>query len=40
VGTEPMIVAEVTETAVASLGLREGMHVYAAFKATGVQTYS
>jgi molybdopterin-binding protein len=40
VGTEPLIVAEVTETAVESLGLREGMLVYAAFKATGVQTYS
>jgi molybdate transport system ATP-binding protein len=39
VGTEPLIVAEVTETAVESLGLREGMLVHAAFKATGVQTY-
>ena len=40
VSTEPLIVAEVTEAAVDSLGLREGMLVYAAFKATGVQTYS
>ncbi len=40
VGTEPLIVAEVTDAAVASLGLREGMLVYAAFKATGVQTYT
>jgi molybdate transport system ATP-binding protein len=40
IGTEPLIVAEVTEAAVDSLGLREGMLVYAAFKATGVQTYS
>jgi molybdate transport system ATP-binding protein len=39
-GTEPMLVAEVTEAAVSALGLREGMQVYAAFKATGVQTYS
>jgi len=33
-------VSEVTEPAVASLGLVEGMVVYAAFKATGVRTYS
>ncbi len=40
VGTDPPLVAEVTEAAVASLGLHEGLPVYAAFKATGVQTYS
>jgi molybdate transport system ATP-binding protein len=39
-GTEPLLVAEVTEAAVSSLGLREGVPVYATFKATGVQTYS
>lgn len=39
-GTEPMLVAEVTDGAVAALGLKEGMTVYAAFKATGVTTYT
>ena len=39
-GTDPMLVAEVTDAAVASLGLREGTMVHAAFKATGVTTYS
>jgi molybdopterin-binding protein len=34
--TKPMLVAEVTPEAVASLSLREGTRVYAAFKATGV----
>ncbi len=38
-GTDPPLVAEVTEAAIAALGLREGMLVYAAFKATGVSTY-
>ncbi|HKT59235.1 MAG TPA: ABC transporter ATP-binding protein [Gemmatimonadales bacterium] len=35
----PALVVEVTRDAVASLGLREGMRVHAAFKATGVQVY-
>ena len=35
----PSLVVEVTRDAVASLGLREGMRVHAAFKATGVQVY-
>ena len=39
-GTQPPLVSEVTEAAVASLGLTEGAVVYAAFKATGVRTYS
>jgi molybdopterin-binding protein len=39
-GSQPPLVSEVTEPAVASLGLVEGMVVYAAFKATGVRTYS
>ena len=38
-GTDPMLVAEVTDAAVAALGLKEGLLVYAAFKATGVATY-
>jgi molybdate transport system ATP-binding protein len=38
-GTEPVLVAEVTREAVAALALREGMVVYASFKATGVRTY-
>jgi molybdate transport system ATP-binding protein len=38
--TKPMLVAEVTPEAVASLSLREGTRVYAAFKATGVHIYS
>jgi molybdate transport system ATP-binding protein len=36
----PSLVVEVTRDAVASLELREGMHVHAAFKATGVRVYS
>jgi molybdate transport system ATP-binding protein len=36
----PMLVVEVTREAVASLELREGMRLYAAFKATGVRVYS
>ena len=39
-GTTPPLVAEVTREAVAALELREGMVVYAGFKATGVRTYS
>ena len=38
--TRPMLVAEVTREAVAALSLREGMRVYAAFKATGVQLHA
>ena len=38
-GTRPPLVAEVTREAVAGLGLREGMVVYASFKATGIRTY-
>jgi molybdate transport system ATP-binding protein len=38
-GTRPPLVAEVTPEAVASLGLAEGMSVYASFKATGVRSY-
>jgi molybdopterin-binding protein len=37
--TKPPLVAEVTRSAVASLGLEEGAAVYAAFKATGVTPY-
>ena len=37
--TEPPLVAEVTAEAVAALGLRVGMPVFAAFKATGVTPY-
>ena len=37
--TRPMLVAEVTREAVAALGLREGMRIHAAFKATGVHRY-
>jgi molybdopterin-binding protein len=33
-------VAEVTREAVAALALREGVRVYAAFKATGVHRYT
>ena len=40
VGSEPDLVAEVTDAAVRSLGLEEGRMVYAAFKATGVVTYT
>ena len=38
-GTSPPLVAEITRQAVAGLGLREGMPVYAGFKATGVKAY-
>ncbi len=39
-GTDPPLVAEVTEASVAALGLAEGVTVHAAFKATGVTTYT
>jgi molybdate transport system ATP-binding protein len=39
VGTRPSLVAEVTREAVAALALREGVAVYATFKATGVTRY-
>jgi molybdate transport system ATP-binding protein len=39
-GTTPPLVAEVTREAVDALELREGMIVYAGFKATGVRTYA
>jgi molybdate transport system ATP-binding protein len=35
----PPLVAEVTRHAVESLGLREGLEVHAAFKATGLVPY-
>jgi len=35
----PPLVVEVTRDAVATLGLRQGVHIHAAFKATGVQVY-
>ena len=38
-GTHPPLVAEVTRSAIEALGLREGVMVYAAFKATGVVPY-
>jgi len=38
-GTRPPILADVTRESVASLGLREGLPVYATFKATGVRAY-
>ncbi len=38
-GTHPPLVAEVTRQAVGALGLREGLLVHAAFKATGITTY-
>jgi molybdate transport system ATP-binding protein len=38
--TRPTLVAEVTPEAVAALALREGVQVYAAFKATGVHRYT
>jgi molybdate transport system ATP-binding protein len=38
-GTRPPLVAEVTREAVAGLALREGMTVFASFKATGIRTY-
>jgi molybdate transport system ATP-binding protein len=37
--TRPPLLADVTREAVASLGLREGLEVYATFKATGVRAY-
>ena len=37
--TRPPLVAEVTAGAVRELGLREGMRVYASFKATGTRVY-
>jgi molybdate transport system ATP-binding protein len=39
-GTQPMLVAEVTREAVASMELREGVTVFATFKATGVTLYA
>lgn len=38
--TTPALVAEVTAHAVATLGLREGLQVYASFKATAARSYS
>jgi molybdate transport system ATP-binding protein len=38
--TRPALVAEVTREAVAALALKEGVRVYAAFKATGVHRYA
>jgi molybdate transport system ATP-binding protein len=38
--TRPKLVAEVTREAVTALSLKEGMRVYAAFKATGVHLYA
>jgi molybdate transport system ATP-binding protein len=38
-GTSPPLVAEVTREAIGSLGLAEGMTVYASFKATGIRSY-
>jgi molybdopterin-binding protein len=38
-GTQPVLVAEVTREAVAGLALREGDRVFASFKATGVRVY-
>jgi molybdate transport system ATP-binding protein len=37
--THPPLVAEVTAHAVQTLGLREGLHVYAGFKATAARAY-
>ena len=39
-GTRPTLVAEVTREAVAALALREGLEVFATFKATGVTLHS
>ncbi len=39
IAARPPLVAEVTQQAVAALGLREGLRVYAAFKATGTVPY-
>ncbi len=38
-GTQPVLVAEVTREAVSALALREGDRVFASFKATGVRVY-
>jgi len=38
--TRPGLVAEVTRQAVAELGLRPGLRVYASFKSSGVTTYA
>jgi molybdate transport system ATP-binding protein len=38
-GSTPPLVAEITEQAGRQLGLREGMEIYAAFKATGVEVF-
>jgi molybdate transport system ATP-binding protein len=38
-GTEPPLVAEISRPALEVLGLREGLEVYAAFKAVGVTAY-
>lgn len=39
IGSDPVLVAEVTRAVVASLGLAPGRMVHAAFKATGVRSY-
>jgi molybdate transport system ATP-binding protein len=39
VGADPLLVAEVTQEAVAGLALREGDRIFASFKATGVRVY-
>jgi molybdopterin-binding protein len=39
VGSRPALVAEVTRQAIQSLGLREGVRVFAAFKATALVPY-
>jgi molybdate transport system ATP-binding protein len=39
-GTQPVLVAEVTREAVDALGLHAGARVFATFKATGVSVYS
>lgn len=38
-GTDPVLVAEVTQEAVFALALREGDRIFASFKATGVRVY-
>ena len=38
-GSTPPLVAEITEQAGRQLGLRDGMEIYAAFKATGVEVF-
>ncbi|MFN8547087.1 MAG: ABC transporter ATP-binding protein [Candidatus Eisenbacteria bacterium] len=40
IGSEPVLVAEVTQSVVGSLGLAPGRVVHAAFKATGVRSYN